>query len=528
MKKTAYFILVAFASVALVFTSCNKAELEALYPDPGKSSTATVENLLTGVLSSANEVVLPWYWRFFVVEQPTQGHYTQVMGWFNSKDQYIPPAQAMDWRWDQFYNGPMTQFRVMESLYNKLEESAKAEYKIFMIAAKIFLYDQTQQMVDLYGDIPWTEACKIREIGNLDEALPKYDKAEDIYTAMLDDLKAMADELSTIQVPAFYAGLFQKKDFLNNGSISLWQKYCNSLRLRMLMRVSDVSAFASRAQAEIGQILGDPAKYTVIESNADGIMHDAGGPDMYATTSSKTGGIRQAMETWGQYDIAPFAVVKNMVDNGDPRLPAVFDPNKNGEYIGMDPLENADIQSTKLTEGLISKYDTSSFTRNDLFPGFVITAAEVSFLKAEAYQRNFASGNPKTAYETGIAQSIDLYFNINSTGTYRTPLSRPTAEQVNTYVNGPAVSWDANSDKIGLIATQKWLNTGLAQMPQTWAEMRRLDKPVLTFLVDNESQQNNPPLRWLYPDSEKNLNGANYDAVKANDNLNTKIFWDTK
>jgi hypothetical protein len=77
-----------------------------------------------------------------------------------------------------------------------------------------------------------------------------------------------------------------------------------------------------------------------------------------------------------------------------------------------------------------------------------------------------------------------------------------------------------------LIASQKWVNSGLGGMPQTWAELRRLDKPVLTFLVDNSSQQTKPPVRWLYPNSEKKLNATNYSAVASKDDLNTKIFWD--
>jgi len=248
---------------------------------------------------------------------------------------------------------------------------------------------------------------------------------------------------------------------------------------------------------------------------------------MYATTSSKTGGIRQAMETWGSYDIAPFTLVKNMVDNGDPRLPAMFDPNVNGEYVGLNPMDNETDQNTKLTNGLVSRYDTSSFTRNDLFPGFIITSAEVSFIKAEAFQKGYASGNAKDAYEKGIEQSIELYFNINGTGTYRTPLDKPSTGDITSYINGNGVKWDGNADKIALIATQKWINTGLAQMPQTWAEYRRLDAPVLTFAADPTSQQQVPPVRWLYPQSEKDLNEANYNTVKDKDNLNTKIFWDS-
>ena len=80
MKRKLYIVLVMFAGLAVIFNSCNKSELEDLYTDPGKSTVATVENFFTGVLMSANNVVLPWYWRFFVVEQPTLGHFTQVMG----------------------------------------------------------------------------------------------------------------------------------------------------------------------------------------------------------------------------------------------------------------------------------------------------------------------------------------------------------------------------------------------------------------------------------------------------------------
>ncbi|MCD6200227.1 MAG: hypothetical protein J7K46_00290 [Bacteroidales bacterium] len=61
-------------------------------------------------------------------------------------------------------------------------------------------------------------------------------------------------------------------------------------------------------------------------------------------------------------------------------------------------------------------------------------------------------------------------------------------------------------------------------MPQTWAEYRRLDKPVLNFLEDVQSGQHWPPVRWLYPASEKQLNGKNYEAVKDKDDLNTRIW----
>lgn len=63
-------------------------------------------------------------------------------------------------------------------------------------------------------------------------------------------------------------------------------------------------------------------------------------------------------------------------------------------------------------------------------------------------------------------------------------------------------------------------------MPQTWAELRRLNKPLLQFMVDSGSDQPNPPVRFVLPDTEKKLNSENYKAVQSTDNLKTKVFWD--
>ena len=63
---------------------------------------------------------------------------------------------------------------------------------------------------------------------------------------------------------------------------------------------------------------------------------------------------------------------------------------------------------------------------------------------------------------------------------------------------------------------------------ENWAELRRLDLPVLSYEVDNSNTQKLPPYRWFYAGSEKVYNTTNYNAVSAKDNLSTKIFWDTK
>ncbi len=524
MKKKIYIVLVMFASMAIIFNGCKQSELEELYPDPGKTSVATVPQYFTGLLASANEVVLPWYYRFFVVEQPTMGHYTQVMGWQNTSDQYVPGASPTEWRWNQYYNGPMTNFRVFQSLYNDLSEEEQAELRIFNLAATIFFYDQSQQMVDIFGDIPWSEAGMVREKGDLTEALPKYDTGEEIYTAMIADLKSIAQELHSIEIDSYTASVFANKDYINLGVVTLWEKYANSLRLRMLVRGQlDIA----NAATEIAEILNNPGTWPVVESNDENIML-IGTDALQATTSSGTGGIRQAMETWGSYDIAPKAVCEFMDNNMDPRLEIMFDPGLDGEYNGLDPMLDATAQNTLLSDGMVARYDTATYTRNNHFPGWIIGAAEVSFMKAEIALANSDDGTAKSMYERGITQSIDHYYNINATGDYREPLTKPSGEQILAYLASADVAWDSNSDKLALIATQKWLDFGLATMTQTWSEMRRLNAPVLEFMPDNSSASGQiyPPSRYTYPSAEAALNLDNYSAVSADDKLSTKIFWD--
>jgi len=63
---------------------------------------------------------------------------------------------------------------------------------------------------------------------------------------------------------------------------------------------------------------------------------------------------------------------------------------------------------------------------------------------------------------------------------------------------------------------------------ENWAELRRLDYPVLKFEVDASNAQTLPPVRWFYAASEKTYNTANYATVASKDNLSTKLFWDVK
>jgi len=89
------------------------------------------------------------------------------------------------------------------------------------------------------------------------------------------------------------------------------------------------------------------------------------------------------------------------------------------------------------------------------------------------------------------------------------------------------------SDKIKLIAIQKWISMNGTQEDEAWIESRRMNtssnsmfydvaegvfkKPLVSVLGDGVH-----PSIWLYPQTEMSLNGS----APAQRKLTERVFWD--
>ncbi len=523
-------IFLALTVLGVMISSCSKTDFADAYADPSKISVTTVEKQFSGFLQTNKDYVLPAYWNYFVVLRTTLHYYTQAVGWVNVNNQYVPGMAAISARWSTYYN-LLAQYRELQKVYNGLSESDQAAWRIYMISATIYLYDATQKMVDLHGDIPFSEAGMLStNSGDYNASLPKYDGAESIYTTMLDDLKKFSTELSTIVVPSGILTGFKTQDYINKGDITLWRRYNNSLRLRMLSRVSDAASFKARADGEIAEILNNPSTYPLVTTNANNIQIKV--IDLSTPINSK--GFRTGLEDWNG-NVAGKVMIDHMKTNVDPRLRAVFEPGVNaaGVYNGVDQMAPAADQTKMISDGKAALYNRSTLSRNEYFPGVLINAAEVNLLAAEGFLKAGKAAEAKAAYEAGVAASINFYFDVrklsadNTSGTL-VPVGNV---EITDYLAKPAISWDAaatTADKIKLIAMQQWLHYNVIQSFEGWAEMRRHDWPAPSFWVDGANAQQLPPQRFLYDGSEKTYNLANYNNVAAKDNLTTKIFWDVK
>ena len=525
MKKLSIILGIVMATA---ISGCTEADFSENYANPSKVSTATVEKQFAGMLVANREYVLPAYWNYFVVLRTTLTRYTQAVGWVNTSNQYVPGEAGIGGRWGNYYDF-LAQYRELEKIYNNLSPEDQADLRVYMLTATIYLYDHTQRVVDLHGDIPFSEAGRLSQNGgDYLASLPTYDTAESIYTTMLDGLKGFSDELNSITVsPGIQVG-FQTQDFVNGGDLSAWKKYCNSLRLRMLTRVSGVSEFQSRAQSEIAAILANPGQYPLVEDNSENVQIDVVSLDTPINSKSFRGGL----EDWDG-NLAGKAMIDHMLDNTDPRLRAMYEPGENAgsDYLGLDPLLNENDQTTLVATGTLSRYNRSTLSRNEYFPGLLFTAAEVSLLKAEYYLNASNDAMAQASYEDAIEKSTEFYYALRDLSADGTAIDLvPTNDtEIQAYIASADVNWDnaTNDDeKLSLIATQKWIHFSVLQLPDSWAEQRRLNLPEFTFQVDNANEQTLPPSRWIYPNSERVYNTDNYNTVSGEDNLTTKLFWD--
>ena len=301
-------IIIATLVVAVTGTmSCTKQQFSDDYVNPKTVARTTVEKQFSGFLSSNLDYVMYKYWNYFVILQNTALPWSQATGVINTQGRYVPGAAAVSDRWSTFYNF-LAQYKELLNVYNnKSTDEEKSSKRIYIILATIHFYDQTQKVVDLHGDIPWSEAGLLStNLGNVQESFAKYDDAAGIYTKMLDDLKGFSDELNTISVSDPIMAILKSQDFINHGDITLWKKYCNSLRIKLLMRVSGVASFQSRVNSEISAILASSANYPVVTSVADKIVINVYNVNSGVNNGTNTGlgaDFYKGLIGWGGGDI---------------------------------------------------------------------------------------------------------------------------------------------------------------------------------------------------------------------------------
>ena len=518
-----------FVLVAGSFSSCKKA-LEDKYTNPEKSTTASIPGFFTAMLNNDRVAAKYWNVRTFLSVGP--GVYAQTAYFANGNTAYQQNDSYGQQYWDDFYapggngSGSMAQYRSMEVAYNEAPEAEKATKEIFMQAGKVVLIEQAAKMVDLWGDIPYTEAGSLPINSTI--TLPKFDDQQALYTSFIADLKTAGTYFKNAQSTPEFA----KYDILLSGSVNKWALYANSLRLRLLMRISNVEE--STARTEILAMLNDPTNFPLVDGGDNPTYNPKSSDILLSPLTNSTSTLVDAFKE-GSWYATDYMLNKVMLPANDPRIPVIYDKGSktvNGKLV-QNPTFSAMPYNftTAQQEASFADYalvDSATFLLNATLPGILITASEVNFLKAEAQERWGSTAAAKTAYDLALKQSVSFYYylnNLNTSGVKTETL--PAASVIQAFVDSPTIAYATANNKLANIYTQKWLHFGILQATEAWSEYRRTNTPALQFVTTGKiSGFDVPPNRLIYPSGEKSYNSANYAAVQGEDTRLTKIFWD--
>jgi hypothetical protein len=397
--------------------------------------------------------------------------------------------------WERAYAGALVDLQF-------LERSESPAYRGVGRALQAYVF---QAMVDHFGDVPYADALQ-GEIADGNILAPHYDDAGVIYDSLvilidksLADLEeGIADEDAVL--------VMADDDFVYGGDLEQWVKFANSLKLRILLRTSEVES----NEAAIEELL---ATGTFIEAEDD-IAQVA-----FSTTSGNQNPMWARM-SWGVGDFY-FAsnATLDLLDNlNDPRGTEFYDVASSGAAAGsLRGINQGTIDDEPFTAPASDYSGSSAFSVAQDAPVILMSSWEVWFLRAEALARY--GGDPleeEAAFITAIESNFDyLGATIDS---YAEDLGYD-----------PAASLDTRLDMIGI---QKWISMNGTQEDEGWIEARRFDRPASRIFTGPSGIWQDPPLSvlpdrsfpmaWLYPATERSLN-ANAPAQRT---LTDQIFWD--
>lgn len=411
-----------------------------------------------------------------------------------SKIQYIDEARyqyrtgTVDAAFRDYYRVQLD----LSKLYIKAVEAGDKPYtEAVATTFSVFLW---QMAVDQWGDIPYTQALQAEVEDEL--LTPTYDKAEDIYAALIVKLEEANTKFNTPPNTANPEDI-GSGDFIYGGDVLKWQKFCNSLRLRIAIRTQNADLF----QKVAGDVNANPV-FTSMDDEA----------------KLKWQGTSPWKEPWA-LDLEErddHGMAKTFVDMllslDDPRLAVYALPNGDGNYVGV--AEGAADDSFVLSEisriGTKYRDDVAGYT-------YFLRYAEVEFIKAEGALLGWG-GDAQASYESGIAAVFE------ETG---------VTESLDTYMALPEIDFANESvySKMEKVWLQKWIGL-FKQGQELWAENRRTDFPMINVAESSVYPgHNRQPFRYPYPDTEFNLNADNVSgpaSVTVDHFWGEQLFWDKR
>lgn len=456
-----------------------------------------------GVDLNINGSIWAQYW----TQSPTASQY-------KTYEQYLPTASDYDREWGLLYNGALADFDKMETI------AGEQGQKQYIAIAKLMKAYTFQVITDAWGDIPFSQALS----GDPDNGAilaPTYDNQSIVYDGIIN----MINEALTLidASDPLHPG---NDDLIFGGNMDLWERFANTLKLKVYLRLSQVNP--GKAQAGIASM--GAASFLGNGENAQvNFISTAGNQNpLY----SEIVGLN-----FTQNLVASATSVDSMRSNEDWRRYIVY-TIPGADVVG---LRQGNYNASSTTTLSFPSAITGAQARNTASaeaPVKLMTGYESLFLQAEAAARGWMANDDETLFYEAIAASFEEYaaeiadLGIIVSDSPEIVLSASLAYQYYTagdsalgiapaywgvYPTGGAIQ-----QKVRHIVTQKWFAMNGTQGFEAWTEWRRTGYPdFFVYSVTSIIGQMFPG-SFLYPNTELTRN-ANFPGQKQ---VTTKVWWD--
>ena len=532
MKKTGIYSFIILASMivsCIGFSSCEK-DFEEINRNPFFPTQTDIGPLFNTVVSSLR---LGWSEQFYLYNETLYGVTQQAALTAQSFQNINIGTEDI---WSNYYTA-LGHIREIERRIAVMETASTEPESLNNIKAqlKILTAYKTFKVTDLFGDIPFFDAGKGYQ--DLEFARPKFDAQEDIYKFLLTELQWATDNINAIPNPTTDAGMpyesFDNFDTFLNNDFNNWSLFANSLILKHAVRMADKDP--EFANPIIKTVLEED---NFIITGRDIVMSPA--KQIWQRESShwsfrEHNNLRMGSTIWNLFS-------ETDASNGsgiyDPRAYIFFEPNNLNEWIPFPQIPDANTppaggvpyggqrDGNHTSKGQANIYSPFNYylIRDQVdVPEIIMTAAEVHFIKAEAYLRGLGvAADLPTAqfeYDFGIAASINFWQGVkNGTGIWMN--ASPDLVNVYEYINHPKVSIYSTETPLEYIYRQRWIDA-FRQPWEAYALLRRTGQTPREGALPEH-------YRFPYPPSEVTNNPENWAAQVAkmgSDSEQTRVWW---
>ncbi|MFC5411696.1 SusD/RagB family nutrient-binding outer membrane lipoprotein [Larkinella bovis] len=527
MKKTSLYIVTL---VFLCVTACTD-KFDEINTDPTRSSESTWDPNF--FLPNAQMTYINLGYDGILYQATGMQVLASTFTYYGNGDKYVNTQNSTSYQ-GSLFSRAYSIGTVLTEMINLTK--GKEQYANLYNIGRIMQAMNMQRATDVYGDIPYSEAFKVKEgIAN-----PKYDTQQSIYTSILTELEQATAALDPAKPKP-------TGDLYYGGDIAKWKKLGYSLMLRAAMRLTKVDPATAKTWAEKAAAGG------VFASNEDNakVLTDP------ANASSGIYNVYQVAD-----DFRELRWSKTFIDalksTNDPRLSAIAEVPQAGLAANQNQTLVGD-NTPAIQMGLPNGYDLSGGARdirtsagypgatgtgNDVAPlgkysrmrisvylkrnGTLetFTYAQTELLLAEAKVRGWnVPGTAAEHYANGVTAAITSLAQLDATAAI-TPAVAAAFAAANPLTT---TSTEASLKDIN---TQYWLATGTyGDYVETWINWRRSGYPALTPVNYPGNVTNATiPRRMIYLSTEVITNKASYTEaigrLTGGDLLTSRVWWD--